>query len=83
MFVCERFAVQILRWSLEFVIQVNLERDTIGISRKLLCFLFKDYLDKAIMKMLIFLKLISVKNEYPLNNFHQDLYFCKNSISKT
>ena len=62
MFVCERFAVQILRWLLEFVIQVNLKRDTIAISRKLLNFLFKDYLDEVIMKILIFLKLISVKN---------------------
>ena len=30
-FVCKRFAVQILIWSLEFVIQINLEQDTIAV----------------------------------------------------
>ena len=30
-FVCKRFAVQILMWSLEFVIQINLEHDTIAV----------------------------------------------------
>ena len=29
-FVCKRFAVQTLMWSLEFVIQINLEHDTIA-----------------------------------------------------
>ena len=31
-FVCKRFAVQTLLWSLEFVIRVNLEHDTIAIK---------------------------------------------------
>ena len=31
-FVCKRFAVQTLLWSLEFVIQINLEHDTIATS---------------------------------------------------
>ena len=30
-FVCKSFAVQTLLWSLEFVIQINLERDTIAV----------------------------------------------------
>ena len=30
-FVCKRFAIQTLLWSLEFVIQINLEHDTIAI----------------------------------------------------
>ena len=30
-FVCKRFAVQTLLWSLEFVIQINLEHDTIAV----------------------------------------------------
>ena len=30
-FVCKRLAVQTLPWSLEFVIQTNLEHDTIAI----------------------------------------------------
>ena len=31
-FVCKRFGVQIVLWSLEFVIQINLEHETITIS---------------------------------------------------
>ena len=31
-FVCKRFAVQTLLWLLEFVIQINLEYDTIEVS---------------------------------------------------
>ena len=31
-FVCKRFAVQTLLWSLEFVIEINLEHDAITIS---------------------------------------------------
>ena len=30
-FVCKRFAVQTLLWSTEFVIQINLEHDTIAV----------------------------------------------------
>ena len=30
-FVCKRFAVQTLLWSLEFVIQISLEHDTIAV----------------------------------------------------
>ena len=30
-FVCKRFVVQTLMWSLEFVIQINLEHDTITV----------------------------------------------------
>ena len=30
-FVCKGFAVQTLLWSLEFVIQINLEHDTIAV----------------------------------------------------
>ena len=30
-FVCKRFAVQTLLWSLEFVIEINLEHDTIAV----------------------------------------------------
>ena len=30
-FVCKRFAVQTLMWSLEFVIHINVEHDTIAV----------------------------------------------------
>ena len=41
-FVCKRFAVQTLLWSLEFVIQINLEHDTIVERFVWLLFGFKN-----------------------------------------
>ena len=40
-FVCKRFAVQILLWSLEFAIHTNLKHDTIAVSSSFLSQLFK------------------------------------------
>ena len=31
-FVCKRFTVQPLLWSLEFLIQINLEHDTVAVT---------------------------------------------------
>ena len=40
-FVCKRFAFQTLLWSLEFVIQINLEHNTIATTFVFLCKNFK------------------------------------------
>ena len=48
-FVCKRFAVQILMWSLEFVIQINLEHDTSQ---------FKPSLGESFPKLFLILPLV-------------------------
>ena len=53
--VCKRFAVQTLLWSLEFVIQINLEHDTIAVS----VFVFTIIFCYHIKRLLIISKFLS------------------------